>query len=69
MTDLTSSANLVPADAMWSGIANVQGVYFVIAVCLCAMLGNNRSKLQLALGMPDAGCINYVLCAPQTLPL
>ena len=54
---------------MWSGMANVQGVYFVIAVCLCAMLGNNRSKLQLALGMPDGGCINYVLCAPQTLPL
>jgi len=37
---------------------------FLISIYLCIICGNNRSKLQLALGMNDAGIINYLLYAP-----
>eukprot|EP01043_Picozoa_sp_COSAG02_P063918 COSAG02_NODE_9193_length_2294_cov_199.669704_1_plen_161_part_00 len=33
------------------------------ACIMCVILGGNRQKLQVALGMPDAGPVNYILCA------
>ena len=36
----------------------------VVMIYLCIVLGSNRSKLQIALVMPDAGIVNFLICAP-----
>eukprot|EP01052_Picozoa_sp_SAG31_P037701 SAG31_NODE_4910_length_2872_cov_2.604039_2_plen_79_part_00 len=37
-------------------------VGLVVAFYAMMLYGRNRSQLQVALGQPDAGCVNYILC-------
>ena len=60
-----------PCNDQYSALQDFQtiqyAVSFVMTCYLCGIMGNNRSKLQKALGMEDAGVINYILC--ETSPL
>ena len=67
-----ADATCNPCYAEYEEMISFQGtqqvVQFITSCYLCVILGNNRSKLQLALGMQDAGIVNYILYFPLVFP-